>query len=249
MTDILIFEDEPAALQRLSRMIKEIRPQYNISATADNIEDALELLSGCNFDLILSDIELSDGTCFDVFEKQQPTKPVVYITAYNDYAIKAFNYNGIHYLMKPINYEDLTKAFVKFEHNQLKLSDFDKLKNLSEDHKDYQKRFISKIGNKYKVVDVDGAMLFYTNTGLVYAKTFENQNYVLDDTLEKIMSKLNPSVFFRINRQMIVNIDAVEDMYAYSSNRLKLKLKTPHAEDVIVSKDKTSEFKNWIASH
>jgi DNA-binding LytR/AlgR family response regulator len=249
MTDLLIFEDEPAALQRLSRMIKEIRPKYNIIGTADNMEDALNLLAENNFDLILSDIELSDGTCFDIFEKHQPEKPVVYITAYNDYAIKAFSYNGIHYLMKPINYEDLTKAFVKFEDNQIKVSNINPLKNASNLEIDYQKRFISKIGNTYKVVDVEVAMLFYTDSGLVYAKSFDGLKYVLDDTLEKIMDKLNPNLFFRINRQMIVNINAVIDMYAYSSNRLKLKLKSSHKADIIVSKDKTSDFKKWIASH
>ena len=119
MHKILILEDEPSALQRLSRMINEIRPEYQIVNTADNLEDAEKILTTENYDLILSDIELSDGNCFDVFEKTDPKKPIIFITAYNDYAIKAFKYNGIHYLLKPINYEDLTQAFVKYEKNTI----------------------------------------------------------------------------------------------------------------------------------
>lgn len=249
MAKILIFEDEPAALQRLKRMIKDIRPDYKVVCTADNIQDAIEQISDYDFDLILSDIQLSDGNCFEIFETVNPEKPVVFITAYNDYAIKAFNFNGIHYLLKPINYEELTQAFVKFEKNKISLSSITKLGQSRDFVPDYKKRFISKLGHKFKVISTEKVVLFYTESGLVYAKSFDNEKYVLDDTLEKISLQINPRAFFRINRQMIVNIDAVEDMYAHSSNRLKLKLKTPHKEEVVVSKDKTADFKEWIASY
>lgn len=249
MTNILIFEDEPAALQRLTRMIKDIRPNFNIAGTADNIADAIDLITNSSYDLIFSDIELSDGNCFEVFEQNNTEKPIIFITAYNDYAVKAFNYNGIHYLLKPINYEGLTKAIVKFENNTLKTNAINTLKNTTDFSEVYQKRFISKVGNTYKIVDTKDIMLFYTDTGLVYAKTLNNQKFVLDETLEKVKQKVNPTTFFRINRQIILNINAVEDMYAYSSHRLKIKLKVAHHEDVIVSKDKSTDFKNWIASH
>lgn len=247
MTKIIIFEDEPAALKRLKRMINEIRPTYEIVADADNVTDAIQLLKTEKFNLILSDIELSDGNCFEVFEKTVPTCPIVFITAYNNYAIKAFNYNGIHYLLKPLNYESLTQAFVKYENNTLQINQ--RLKESDFIEKDYQKRFISKIGNKLKIVETLHIMFFYTENGLVYAKTIEKQKYVLDETLEQIIIKLNPNLYFRINRQMIVNINAVVDMSSYTSNRLKLKLSISHHNEIVVSKDKSSSFKAWIASH
>lgn len=249
MSNLLIFEDEPAALQRLTRMIREIRPQFTVVGTADNISDACHLVINTSFDIILSDIELSDGNCFEVFEKTNPEKPIIFITAYNDYAVKAFDFNGIHYLLKPINYEALTQAFVKFEKNQLNLSNINNLKQEAIFENEYQKRFISKVGNNFKVVETHNVMLFYTDTGLVYAKTFTNDKYVMDDTLEKITQKINPKLFFRINRQMIININAIENMHSYSSNRLKITLKTAHDEAIVVSKDKATEFKNWLSSH
>lgn len=250
MARLLIFEDEPAALQRLTRMVLEIRPHYTIVGTSDNMADALSLLEQSDYDIILSDIELSDGTCFEVFEKMNPEKPIIFITAYNDYAIKAFNYNGIQYLLKPINYQELTQAFVKFEKNKINIPNLKRL-HLDVDtfQNDFQKRFISKIGHKLKVVETISIALFYTDMGLVYAQTFSNNKYVLDETLEKIFQKLDPNIFFRINRQMIVNVDAVDDMVAYSSNRLKLKLKTANTMDIVVSKDKSTDFKSWLASH
>lgn len=249
MSKLLIFEDEPAALQRLTRMISEIRPHYEIVDTADNISDAFYLLTNADFDLILSDIELSDGTCFEVFEKTNLEKPIIFITAYNDYAIKAFEFNGIHYLLKPINYEALTQAFVKFEKNKITSAKINTLQLNASAEIDFQKRFISKIGNKLKVVETEAILLFYTDTGLVYAKTLDNKKYVLDFTLEKIYQKVDSNIFFRINRQMIVNIDAIIDMQSYTSNRLKLKLKVVHHEEVVVSKEKSSDFKTWVASH
>ena len=249
MSKILIFEDEPAALQRLTRMVNEIRPQYKIVGHSDSISDAVKLLESVEFDLILSDIQLSDGTCFEIFEKNNPEKPIIFITAFNDYAIKAFEFNGIHYLLKPINYQALTKAFVKFEKNKIDAPNIKNIEFSGQFETEYQKRLISKVGQKLKVIETNNIAFLYTEMGLVYAKTFSNDIHVLDDTLEHIFQKLNPDTFFRINRQMIVHIDAVIDMISHSSNRLKLKLKTKYDKDIVVSKEKTSSFKKWIASH
>jgi DNA-binding LytR/AlgR family response regulator len=249
MNKLVIFEDEPAALQRLIRMVQEIRPQYTIVGTSDNIVDAIALIEKTDFDLILSDIQLSDGNCFEIFEKTKPEKPIIFITAFNDYAIKAFDFNGIHYLLKPINYQALAQAFVKYEKNVLKTPDLNNFKLDTSFVNDYQKRFIIKVGQKLKVVETNTIALFYTDLGLVYANTFSDTTLALDDTLEKITQKINPDIFFRINRQMIVNVNAVQDMIAYSSNRLKLKLKIACNKEIVVSKDKTTEFKTWIASH
>ena len=249
MIKLIIFEDEPTALDRLIRMVNEIRPNYMIVGTSDNIVDAVKLIENNDYDLILSDIELSDGNSFEVFEKTQPNKPTIFITAYNNYAIKAFEFNGIHYLLKPINYQDLTKAFVKFEKNKIDVANISSVNFENQYQNQYQKRFISKVGQKLKVIETHNIALFYTETGLVYAKTFSNTLHALDNTLDQILHSLDPASFFRINRQMIVNVNAVVDMVAYSSNRLKLMLKTEHHSDIIVSKEKTSTFKNWIASN
>jgi len=248
MIKVIILEDEPAALQRLKRMLKDIRPEYTIIGSADNIADAHNLVKDADFDLILSDIELSDGTCFEVFEKKDPEKPIIFITAYNDYAIKAFDFNGIHYLLKPINYEALTQALVKFEKNQINLSNLNALKEEINPSPDYQKRIISKVGNKLKVIETKDIFLVYTDTGMVYVKTFDNTKHIIDETLENLYHKLNPDLYFRINRQMIININAVESMHTYSSSRLKIKPKVPHDNNIVVSKEKTADFKKWISS-
>ncbi|WP_412986510.1 LytR/AlgR family response regulator transcription factor [Pontimicrobium sp. IMCC45349] len=249
MSRLIIFEDEPAALQRLTRMIKEIRPQYTVVGTSDNINDAAKLLENFEYDLILSDIELSDGNCFEVFKKINPEKPIIFVTAYNDYAIKAFEFNGIHYLLKPINYQALTKALVKFEKHKIDVNNLRNIQLNNQFQIEYQKRIISKVGQKLKVIETNNIALFFTETGVVYANTYSNTTHALDDTLEHLYQKLNPDLFFRINRQMIVHINAVVDMIAYSSNRLKLKLKVNYDKDIVVSKDRVTAFKNWLASH
>ena len=248
MAKILVFEDEPAALQRLLKMIKDLRPNYEVVDTADTIEDATTLILQSDFDLILSDIELSDGSCFEIFENANTTKPIIFITAYNDYAVKAFKYNGIHYLLKPLKLEELLQAFIKFEKNKIPANDVKRINALDPELSAYKKRFVSKIGNKYKLIDTADIILFYTETGIVYAKTKANEKFVIDQTLEHILEKLNPKHFFRINRQMILNIWAIEDMIAYSSNRLKIRIAVPHHSDIIVSKDKTADFKEWAFS-
>lgn len=248
MTRILVFEDEPAALQRLLKMIKDLRPSYKVVGTADNVDEATQLMLNANFDLVLSDIELSDGNCFEIFEHITTTKPIIFITAYNEYAVKAFNFNGMHYLLKPLKLEELLQAFVKFETQKIPANDVKHVRKLTTMMPEHKKRFVSKIGKKYHLVETKDILLLYTDTGLVYAKTDENQKYVIDDTLEHIFEKLNPKQFYRINRQMILNIAAIKDMTAYSSNRLKIRLHVDHPDDIIVSKDKTAEFKQWVYS-
>lgn len=251
MIKCIILEDEPSALQRLERLIKDCRPNYNIIDTADSVEEALKVLQSQTYDLIFSDIQLSDGMCFEVLEKLKVEKPIIFITAFDQYALKAFQYNGLHYLLKPINRDQLLDAILKFEKKEISNISYNALQQqfISLQTQHYQKRFISKVGSKLKIIDTQNIALFYTNNLLTHALLFEGKTSVLDANLEQILSQLNPEQFFRINRQMIVNIDAIQDMVVYSSNRLKLSLSVYFPEEIIVSKEKSVTFKNWLSSH
>jgi two-component system, LytTR family, response regulator LytT len=250
MLKYIIFEDEPAALSRITRLMQELRPQYILIGTADNVEDARNLALTNSYDLILSDVQLSDGLCFEVFENVSISKPIIFITAYDEYAVTAFKYNGLHYLLKPINLELLLEAIQKFEKNQIKLADFNSFQYPQKEEKpELQKRLISKVGSKLKVIEIKQIALFYTDNSLTNVLTFEGKNLIVDQNLDTLMVSLSSETFFRINRQMIVHIDAVSDMIAYSSNRYKLILSVPTNQEIVVSKEKCSLFKNWIASH
>lgn len=250
MLKYIIFEDEPAALNRIIRLMQELRPQYELIGTADNIDDAKTLALTYTYDLVLSDVQLSDGLCFEIFENVTVSKPIIFITAYDEYAITAFKYNGLHYLLKPINLELLSEAIQKFEKNQINLADFNAFQYPQiGDKPELQKRLISKVGSKLKVIEIKQIALFYTDNSLTHVLTFDGKNHIVDQNLDTLMLSLSAESFFRINRQMIVHIDAVSDMIAYSSNRYKLVLTIPTNQEIVVSKEKCSLFKNWIASH
>lgn len=245
MIRVLILEDEPAALRRIKRLIQDIRPDYNIVGDADNIEEAVECIESTSADLIISDVQLSDGLCFEAFDKTEYKAPIIFITAYDEYAIRAFDFHGIHYLVKPVLADKLNEAFNKFEALS-SATGTDQTKVLKSEMVDGDKKLLSKIGNKTTIIDIRDIAFIYFENRASHAVNFKGQIHFLDQSLDHLTSYLPANQFFRVNRQTIINRAAVKSMQKRSSNRLGLLLNVITDLDIVVSKDNSPAFKDWI---
>lgn len=250
--NILIIEDESFAADKLERMLNEIDPSINIMAKLGSIKESAKWLFNNNADLIFLDIQLSDGISFSIFDQISINTPVIFTTAYDQYAIKAFQVNSISYLLKPVRKDDLAASLKKY--NSLKSAfsiDFEMLlANIQGREPEYKKRFLIQIGEKIRKIEVSEIAYLYALEKGVYLRTSQGNSYSVEYTLDKLESILNPSIFFRINRKYIVNMDAIANMVAYSRGRVKLDLK-PAADDeldTVVSIDRSSDFRKWLNS-
>lgn len=249
---VLIIEDENIAAEKLELMLHEIDPSIQIMAKLGSIKNSAKWLFQNNVDLIFLDIQLSDGISFSIFEQVMVNTPIIITTAYDQYAIKAFQINSISYLLKPIRRSDLVDALNKY--NSLKSAfsiDFDSLlAHLQGRDPGYKKRFLIQIGDKIKKVDVSEIAYFFVMEKGIYLRTWQGNSYLVDFYLDKLEEMLNPALFFRINRKYLINIESIVNMIAYSRSRVKLELK-PKAEDqfdTIVSIERSSDFKKWLNS-
>ena len=253
MIDIFILEDEEAALHRLIKIIKQTIPEAEIVGSEDSIESCVDWFeSHPQPDLIFMDIHLADGLSFEIFQKIKVVAPVIFTTAYDKYAIKAFKVNSIDYLLKPIKPEELQKSFEKFKHwsknKTLQVIDYDKLSRmLKENRHSYQERIVVKYGQKIKTIEINKTAYFYTTEKVVFLCTFDNCNFPIDYNLDTLESMVNPKDFFRINRQFIINIKAIDQMFSYSKSRVKILLKPPSPIETIVSTDRSGKFKSWLS--
>ncbi|MBN1927472.1 MAG: response regulator transcription factor [Prolixibacteraceae bacterium] len=247
---ILIIEDEQHQAIQLQKYLKEIDNSFDIVEIIPSVSNAAGFIAINNIDLIFLDIHLSDGLCFEIFEKVKIDCPVIFTTAYDQYAIEAFRHNGIDYLLKPISKEDLKKSISKFrsltggyqpdyERLIVTMEAFEKAKNI-------KRRFVCQAGRKLKIVTDDEIAYFYAFEGSVFLRTVKNENLLFDDTLENIEPKLDPYQFFRLNRKIIANISAIKEMYPYSKSRLKISLMPEFNDDVIVSYNNVRNFMKWI---
>jgi two-component system, LytTR family, response regulator LytT len=248
--NVLIIEDESFAADKLEMMLKEVDPAINVMAKLGSIKDSVKWLFENRADLIFLDIQLSDGISFSIFEQVAINTPVIFTTAYDQYAIKAFKLNSISYLLKPIRKSDLAESIRKYQTLKSAFSiDFDTLlANIQGREPEYKKRFLIQIGEKIRKVEVHEISYFYALEKGVYLRTVQGKSYPAEYSLDKLETILNPSAFFRINRKYIVNVDAIRSMVAYSRGRVKLEL-NPAADnelDTIVSIDRATEFKKWL---
>ena len=246
---ILIIEDEQAAVRRLQKLLGEIDPKNEVIGALSSIEAAVEWLQAHpSPDVILMDIHLADGSSFDIFEKVDIPAPVIFATAYDEYALKAFKVNAIDYLLKPIKQQELEQALNKISKTAKgdeggvdliqKLADAGFIKK--------NKRILVRMGQAIKLIDLDNVSYFYSRDKISFAVLPGNKRYPLDQSLDQIEHMLDANHFFRINRQFIVKMEAIEEMIAYSKSRVKLKLIPPTEEDAIVSKERSPEFKKWL---
>ncbi len=247
---IAIIEDEVLAAERLEELIREVRPESRIMIKLESVAESVEWLKSNTPDLIFLDIQLSDGIGFSIFQEIKESIPVIFTTAYEEYAIRAFKLNSVDYLLKPIRVNDLRESFEKFEHlKKPNNPDFEQLlKMLSAKDVNYKKRFMVKYGQFLHKVEVEDIAYFYAMEKSVFLATFKNESLALDYTLEKLQEMIDPAKFFRINRRMIINIKAIKKMHSYSRSRIKLDLTPPEPKNVeaLVSIERTADFKNWI---
>ncbi len=244
---VLIIEDESAAANRLAKMIQEIDPSIEVVDQLDSIESSVLWLEKHPApDLLFMDIHLADGSSFEIFRFVKLDKPVIFTTAYDEYALQAFKVNAIDYLLKPLKKTELEQAIGKYRNLQKPVEmNYQALANSLQGDK-YNFRFLIRFGQNIKVVEFRDAAYFYTEDKITFIVTKEGKRYPVEPSLEKLEEMADPRAFFRINRQFIVNIECIKEMYAYSKSRVKLKLDPPTDKETIVSTERSPVFKKWL---
>ena len=250
MTTIIIEDEKPAArlLQR-----KLLKLDVEVGVLLHSVEEAIEWFTiNEHPDLIFLDIQLSDGLSFEIFEKVEIKSAVIFTTAYDEYALRAFKLNSIDYLLKPIDEDDLVVAVSKFKSRLPKQEtlqlDFEQIKKMLSNpfDKNFKKRFTVKIGQHLKVIFVEEIECFFSENKGTYIHTFDNRNFLIETTLELLEQDLDPSEFFRVSRKFIIPLKAIKEIVVHSNSRLKVILPSYKDEEVIVSREKVADFKNWI---
>jgi DNA-binding LytR/AlgR family response regulator len=266
---ILLVEDEQPAMNRLVKLIKENHPSIEIIYKTDSIKDCVQwLATNPKPDAMLLDIQLSDGLSFEILERLTAPIPFVFITASDHYAIKAFKLNSVDYLLKPIELEDLSRAMNKLSKQvgltglvgsassddlstlagfQLKDISYlvDQLKQ-STQAAQFKERFLIKVGDSLKYVPTEKVAYIYTLEGYTHLVTISDKRLVIDYSLDQLTQELNPRMFFRISRKMIVNHKAVYEIHSWFTGRLKLQLEPHSTFEVLVSRERVNEFKKWL---
>lgn len=249
----LIVEDEINACEYIRDLIQRLRPNAELLEHIDSVEDTINWLHDPKNkpDLIFMDIQLSDGISFEIFNHVDITAPVIFTTAYDQYAIKAFKVNGLDYLLKPIAAEDLEAALLKYEQRQSNnnLGDFEKIKSLvSSINKEKKNRFLIKKGNHFEFIDLDQIAFVHSEDSLTFLYSKDGKRHIYSKTISELEIDLDPTRFFRINRGQLINISAIQKIHPYFNQRLKLELSTASNVEFIVSRNKMMEFKSWVDS-
>ncbi len=249
---VLIVEDEPLAAAQLAANIAALRPGAEILAVCDTIKSAVSwLTSNPNPDLAFFDIQLGDGLSFDIFEQIELNLPVIFITAYDQYAIQAFKVNSIDYLLKPIEKNELERALTKYEKLSQKVSGGISPSVIGElisslKKKNYKERFLVKVGTHLRVAETNDILYFYSLQKATFLRLNDGKDYLLDISLEQIEELVDPSLFFRINRKYLVSLKCITEAISYSNSRLKLKVINPVDNDFLVAREKVKDFKAWL---
>lgn len=250
---VILVEDEIAASDNLTYLLNKIDPSIEIINVIDSVSGAIDVLSKPHeAELIFMDIHLADGISFEIFEKVQINVPVIFTTAYDQYALKAFKVNSIDYLLKPIVKDELSVALEQFK-SRTKATDVDgQLKGLlsliETSKKTYKSTYLVHFKNELRPIKTQDFAYFYIDSGLVKGKTFKNEAYTLDKKLEDLEEELNPNIFYRANRQFIINKEAIESISFYFNGKLTVKVEPPSTERIVVSKAKATELKDWMNS-
>ena len=248
--NIIIIEDEKPAARLLQRKVEKLGLQVN--TMLHSVEEAISWFqNNPHPDLIFLDIQLSDGLSFEIFEQIDIKSAVIFTTAYDEYALRAFKLNSIDYLLKPIDEEDLEVAVNKFKARTQAQNislDFEAIKRMLVNpvEKEYKKRFSVKIGQQLKVISIDEVECFYSENKGTYIHTLDNRDYLIDSTLEVVEAEINPKEFYRVSRKFIVPLKAVKEIQVYSNSRLKIILPTYKDDEVIVARERVGDFKEWI---
>ena len=249
--NIIIIEDEKPAARLLQRKVEKLGMQVN--TLLHSVEESIHWFnSNTHPDLIFLDIQLSDGLSFEIFETIDIKSAVIFTTAYDEYALRAFKLNSIDYLLKPIDEDDLEVAVNKFRARNIaapNLSlDFEMIKKMLINPIDrtYKKRFTIKMGQQLKMINIEEVECFYSENKGTYLHTFDNRDYLLDCTLEQLETELDPKDFYRVSRKFIVPMKGIKEIQIYSNSRLKVILPTYKDDEVIVARERVNDFKEWL---
>ncbi len=254
--NILIIEDEKPAADKLAMLLASINKNINVIDVIQTVAESKSFLSAVknDIDLIFMDIQLSDGSSFEIFKDVEVTIPIIFTTAYNEYALNAFKVNSIDYLLKPITKNALRASLKKVETLKSTLNTPHKINKtevqeivslMLSNQKEFKKRFLVRVGDHLKAIDAERVCVFYADGRDVFLMTNESRNYIIDNNLEELNDMLDPSKFFRVNRTFIVNFGSVLEVIKYSNSRLKIITSPKTEKEVIVSRDKVADFKKW----
>ncbi|MEI7802098.1 MAG: LytTR family DNA-binding domain-containing protein [Bacteroidota bacterium] len=246
----IIIEDEKLSADHLAMMLKKIDSSIEIIATVDSVKKSIELFqNGIKADLLFADVHLADGLSFEIFSKIMIDIPVIFTTAYDEYAIKAFKLNSIDYLLKPIGITDLKTALTKFQklksvYQTTIIEDFtNAYQNLN---KQYKNRFMVKSGDTINSIKTEEIAHFISEDSLVILVTTSGKKYSVDYTLDDLETLIDPDLFFRINRKVIIHINSIQKANSYFNSRLKLNTVSLKDDDCIVSRERVADFKKWL---
>ncbi len=248
---VIVIEDEKLAAERLVDLILDYDPGIEVLGRFDSVRKSVEWFNeNDQADLAFFDIQLSDGVSFEIFDKTWVYCPVIFTTAFNEYAVRAFKVNSIDYLLKPIDEDELKRAIDKFKQTHLAKNDMiqpailDKFLHLLTNN--YKQRFVIKVGEHIRSVPVENILYFYSMEKATFLNTMDDHNYVIDFSLEQVENMVDPEIFFRINRKYIITMNSILDIITYSNSRLKIELKHSDDQDVIVAREKVKQFKKWL---
>lgn len=249
---VLIVEDEEEASKRLQNLVRELIPGVTILSSIDSVKGAVAWIqNNAAPDLLFMDIQLADGISFHIFERCEIKSPVIFTTAYDTYALKAFKVNSVDYILKPVDRDDLQAALNKLNslsgwkgNTVTMLEGIGKAVTMLATQ--YKKRFVIKIGEHLKFVEVSDILYFYSLEKTTFAKLADGRKHILDYTLEELENILDPKEFFRINRKYIISARSIQDMVSYTNSRLKLLLKSSDDTEIIVARERVQEFKDWL---
>lgn len=250
---ILIIEDEPQAAARMQTLVKAHVAHAHILAVIDSVSEAVQWFREQPApDLVFMDIQLADGVSFQIFEQVEVKAPIIFTTAYDEYALRAFKVNSIDYLLKPVDDEEMLRALDKYE--QLKRSVATPGNSLMDSMqkvmqmlgKKYKERFIIRAGEHLKTIEVAQILFFFSLEKVTFAQTTDGRKQVIDFTLEQLEEMIDPQRFFRINRKYIVSVDAIQDMFSYTNARLKVTLRSCEDSDIIVARERVQDFRHWL---
>ncbi len=247
----IIIEDEELASRRLKSLLTECFPEAQVLATLESVADSVQWLkTHTPPDLIFLDIHLEDGLSFSIFDEVSTTSPIIFTTAFDEYAIKAFKLKSVDYLLKPIVREELCQAVEKYKSwqgVQKPAPDLNELlQMLTAPKTTCRDRFLVVVGEKMKTVDVQDIAYFFSTSSITFLVTFDNRQYTIEQSLEKLAAELDPGAFFRVNRQYLVHHRAIVTTHIYPKSKLKLDLNPPVKEMLFVSLDKVTPFKKWL---
>lgn len=240
---VLVIEDEIPAQEELVRILRKHFPNIEIVDIIGSVRDSVEWLRNNTADLIFMDIQLLDGCCFDIFDVVEVRTPIIFTTAYDQYALKAFKVNSVDYLLKPVDEDELVAAVRKMDYK------YDNIRNLIESYMPtvrYKTRISVKTGDIYRFLLIDEVAYFISEDGFTYAVTNNEKKHILDYTISSLETQLDPKRFFKLSRGCIVSIDSIEKITAYFNSRLKVTLKGRKNISIILSRVRVPDFLNWI---